>query len=264
MYRYIISYSLFTFIRENKKIMKKLFFAAVALSAITFASCGNKTTNQAGAADTVDTAVVDTAAISQETQSTLDNLKSQLTTALKSGDKSQITAVIAGLAANYKSLIDSDKLQEALSYGAKAKALVAQYKDQILSAVGNNSTVSSLLSAVEKLPTDAATTAESAKAAFASLPASAAAALKAVPASALTKAADAVSGAKDAAGAAVESAKDAAAAKVNAAKEDAQNKANAAVDDAKQKTNAAVDNAKQKTKDAANKAIDGAAKKLGL
>ena len=38
--------------------MKKLVFMFVAIAAISFASCGNKT-EQAAAADTVDTAAVD-------------------------------------------------------------------------------------------------------------------------------------------------------------------------------------------------------------
>ena len=41
--------------------MKKLVFMFVAMAAISFASCGNKT-EQAPAQDTVDTAAVDTAA----------------------------------------------------------------------------------------------------------------------------------------------------------------------------------------------------------
>ncbi len=41
--------------------MKKLVFMFVAIAAISFASCGNKT-EQAAAADTVDTAAVDTVA----------------------------------------------------------------------------------------------------------------------------------------------------------------------------------------------------------
>ena len=42
--------------------MKKLVFMFVAMAAISFASCGNKT-EQGAAKDTVDTAAVDTAAV---------------------------------------------------------------------------------------------------------------------------------------------------------------------------------------------------------
>ena len=49
--------------------MKKLVFLFVAMAAMSFASCGNKTNNEAAAADSdtvvadVDTAAVDTAAV---------------------------------------------------------------------------------------------------------------------------------------------------------------------------------------------------------
>ena len=50
--------------------MKKLVFMFVAMAAISFASCGNKT-EQAPAEDTVDTAAVDTAAADTAAADTL-------------------------------------------------------------------------------------------------------------------------------------------------------------------------------------------------
>lgn len=46
-------------IKKSKEKMKKLVFMFVAIAAISFASCGNKTA-QAEGADTTDTATVDT------------------------------------------------------------------------------------------------------------------------------------------------------------------------------------------------------------
>ncbi|MDD2602275.1 MAG: hypothetical protein PHX91_04945, partial [Prevotella sp.] len=51
--------------------MKKLFFAVLAIAALTISSCGNKTKNAAEATDSLvdSTAVVDTTALAPETQS---------------------------------------------------------------------------------------------------------------------------------------------------------------------------------------------------
>lgn len=234
-------------ISKNKKIMKKLFIAAAVLSTLAFASCGNKTTSQAGAADsTADTTAVVDSALSAETQASVSTLTGKLAEVVKTGDTKQLTTTLADLAATYKALVNAGKLQEALSYGQTIKAFVNEHADQIKSVAGNNATINKLLTAVQNLPTDASTTAEAAKAAVKSeavglassylqkaaatsaTAAAAAEALKALPTQATDAAKSAVTEAKDAAKAKVDE-------KVTETKEKAAETVNKTVDDAKQK-----------------------------
>lgn len=219
--------------------MKKLFFAAMAVAALTITSCGNKTAAPAADTDSIaDSSMVDTTALAPETKSALNAVTTQLADAIKNKDAKGLTAVLTGLAANYKEMINAGKLQDALTYGKVVKEYIAKNVDTIKSFTGNNATINNLLTGIQNLPTDASTTAESA-----------AAALKGLSGNAVESAKDAAANAKDAAA----NAKDAAAAKANEAVDATKAKASEAVNEAAAKTNKAVN-------DAASKAVKG----LGL
>ncbi len=241
--------------------MKKLFFAALAVTALTIASCGNKTAAPAAANDSIaDTSMVDTTALAPETKSMLNSLTTQLTDVIKNKDTKGLTTTLANIAASYKALVNSGKLQDALSYGQVIKDFVAKNLDTIKSFAGNNTAISSLLSGIQALPTDASTTAEQAKQAVSSkLTDLASSAFQKAAAGGATAEA-AAAALKNLTGNAMEGAKDAA---VNA-KDAAAEKANEAVDATKAKAGEAVNDAAAKTNDAVNKAASKAVKGLGL
>lgn len=241
--------------------MKKLFFAVLAISALTISSCGNKTVAPADSADSIaDSTVVDTTALAPETKSTLNALTTQLADVIKNKDAKGLTTTLANLAATYKALINSGKLQDALTYGKVAKDYVSKNIDAIKAIAGDNTVLTSLISGIENLPTDASTTAEQAKQAVSSklTDYASSAFQKAVSAGATAKAAAEAlkslpASATEAAENAVTNAKQAATDKANEKVEETKTKAADAVNDAASKTNKAVN-------DAASKAVKG----LGL
>ncbi|MBM6992599.1 MAG: hypothetical protein I3J02_04960 [Prevotella sp.] len=241
--------------------MKKLFFAVLAVSAMTIASCGNKTNANAEGADSLaDSSLVDTTALSSETRSTINALTSNLAEMIKNKDQKGLTMALANIAATYKALVNSGKLKDALGYGQVVKDYVTKNMDSIKAFTGNNTAISSLLTGIQNLPTNTATTAEEAKQAVSS-------SIVDMASSTLQKAA-ATGATAEAAAAALKNlpttATDAAAAAVSNAKDAAATKANEEVDAAKSKAADAVNNVANKTNDAVNSAASKAVKGLGL
>ncbi len=241
--------------------MKKLFIAVLAVSALTISSCGNKSASTTEAADSAQTEAVE---LNEATQSTYDKLIAALQEALDSKDPQALTTTLANLATTYTALVNSGKLDDALSYGQAIKDYVANNSESLKALAGDNSSISSLISTIQSLPTDASTTAEQAKeavnseavslassalqkAAAAGVSASdAASALENLPSSAKEAVESVVSGASSSASSASTSVSDA----VESAKESAK-------EAAKEKINEAAS-------DAASKAASSAVKKLGL
>lgn len=240
--------------------MKKLFFAVAAVAALSFASCGNKTSAPADTADTAAVETVDTTALAPETMSSFNALKGQLSKAIEGNDAKSITTALANLAATYKTLANTGKLEELKGYGQLVKNFVTEHSDKIKAVAGNNAAIAKLVEGIKALPTDANATVDAAKAAVS-------AETVGLASSALQKGA-AAGATAEAAAAALKDAPEAAAkavdAAVNDAKEKASEAATKAVDNAKEKANQAVDNAKQKATDAAANAASKAVKGLGL
>jgi Skp family chaperone for outer membrane proteins len=94
--------------------MKKLIMMALAVVAITFASCGNNTKSKANATDT---ASVDTAVAANNSQS--DSTIKTLTAQLQGKDAKGIQATMTAVQAKYAELVKSGKLDKA--YASKAK-----------------------------------------------------------------------------------------------------------------------------------------------
>lgn len=251
--------------------MKKVFFAVAAVAALSFASCGNKTNANAEAADSIATEMVDTTALAPETKSTFEALSAQVTKALDGNDTQSLTTALANIAAAYKTLANSGKLEELKGYGQLVKNFVNEHADKIKSVAGENATINSLISGIQALPTDANATLDAAKAAVSDKTVGLAAEALQKGAAAGATAEAAAEALKNAPTAATEAVNNA----VNNAKEQAQQKANEAVDAAKEKaqqkvdeaakkTNEAVNNAKDKATNAASDAAKKAVKGLGL
>lgn len=237
-------------------MMKKLFLAIVAVAAITFTSCGNKSNANAEAADS---ARVDTTALAPETKSTFNALRAQLLKALDEGNAEEVTTALANFEAAYKTLANSGELEDLKGYGMLVKDFVAGQADKIKSVAGGDATIANLVSGIEALPTSAEVTIEDARSAVsgrvvglaneslqkgAAVEATAEAAAKALknaPAAAKEAVKNTVSDAKNAAEAA------AAEAANNAAKE-AGKKMDNTTNEAKKKASDAIDNASNKVK----------------
>ena len=187
--------------------MKKILLAVMAVAAIGFTSCGNKT-QQADA----ETAAVDSVAIVDSiaqgaAQETID----ALTADLEANDASKLQATLEGIKAKIAEIVKNNP-EVAKEYVVKVQTFLKENADKVKALVGDNAAVAAALSAVTSIE-----------------PANVVNGL-------LEQVGDAATEAKDAA-------VDAANQKVEEAKQAAEEKANEAKDAAKQKANEAIDNA---------------------
>ena len=187
--------------------MKKILLAVMAVAAIGFTSCGNKT-QQADA----ETAAVDSIAIVDSiaqgaAQETID----ALTADLEANDASKLQATLEGIKAKIAEIVKNNP-EVAKEYVVKVQTFLKENADKVKALVGDNAAVAAALSAVTDIE-----------------PANVVNGL-------LEQVGDAATEAKDAA-------VDAANQKVEEAKQAAEEKANESKEAAKQKANEAIDNA---------------------
>jgi len=187
--------------------MKKILLAVMAVAAIGFTSCGNKT-QQADA----ETAAVDSVAIVDSiaqgaAQETID----ALTADLEANDASKLQATLEGIKAKIAEIVKNNP-EVAKEYVVKVQTFLKENADKVKTLVGDNAAVAAALSAVTSIE-----------------PANVVNGL-------LEQVGDAATEAKDAA-------VDAANQKVEEAKQATEEKANEAKEAAKQKANEAIDNA---------------------
>ena len=204
--------------------MKKIVFAVMAMVAIGFASCGNKT-QQAEAVDSA--AIVDSLA-SAAAQTDIDAINGLL----EAGDASKLQEALATVKEKIATLIKENP-EVAKEYVAKVQDFLKENADKVKSVVGDNAAVATAVSAI--------TEAE---------PAS-------IVSGFLNTVGDAATDAKDAAVGAANQA-------VDDAKQAVEDKANEAKEAAEQKVQDAEDAAKQKANDAIDNAAASAKSKLGL
>ena len=187
--------------------MKKILLAVMAVAAIGFTSCGNKT-QQADA----ETAAVDSVAIVDSiaqgaAQETIDALSADL----EANDVSKLQATLESIKVKIAEIVKNNP-EVAKEYVVKVQTFLKENADKVKALVGDNAAVAAALSAVTDIE-----------------PASVVNGL-------LEQVGDAATEAKDAA-------VDAANQKVEEAKQAAEEKANEAKEAAKQKANEAIDNA---------------------
>ena len=211
--------------------MKKILVLALAMVAISFASCGNKA--QKNAEEIIDS----TEAVVEDVNAAADEAIAALSEQIEKNDASALQTALEAIKAKVASFIAANP-ELAKEYLGKVQGFLKENADKIKAVIGDNAAISSLVDGISNLPS------ESVDALM-----GAGDALKALGIDATAKAADAVEGAKDA----VEGAKDAAVDAVKDAKDAAVNKANEAVEGAKEKAGEAID-----------KAASDAKKKLGL
>lgn len=213
--------------------MKKTFFLALGVAAMSFVSCGNKTNE----GENVDSAeVVDTVVVAADDA---DAVVAQLTELVTAENKEGVATIVEQVQQKISELISAGKAEEAAAYAKTIQEYLKANADQIKAITNGNETISNIVNAVVSLPTDAQT-----------ITTAAAGLLEATAVNA------------------AENVKNAAEAKANEvvenAKEQATQKVNEQVQKANDKVNEKVNEGVQKANDAVNKAASGALKKLGI
>ena len=184
--------------------MKKIFYAIVAVAAITFSACNGT----AKGGDETDSLAVDTAAVVPEAN--VDAMISSLSTAVADNDAEATQTFLEKAQAYIAKLQEEGKLEEAQAYIAKLQQFISENEEKIAQLTTGNETLGNIVSAVKAIPVDAAAVAE---------------------------------GAKDAVVGAANDAKNAATDAANNAKNAATDAANNAVESGKKEAGKAVDNA---------------------
>ena len=185
--------------------MKKIFFAIVAVAAISFSAC-NGTAKGGEETDSINADSV----VAEAPEANVDAIISSLSTAVADND-AEATQTFLQKAQAYIAKLQADgKLEEAKAYIAKLQQFISENEEKIAQFTAGNETLGNIVSAVKAIPVDVANVAEGAK--------------------------DAVVGAaNDAANAANDAA--------NAAAQKATDAANNAVESGKKEAGKAIDNA---------------------
>jgi len=190
--------------------MKKIVLAVMAVAAISFASCGNKT-QQANAEAVDSVAIVDSMATAAA-QGDIDAISGLL----NGGDATKLQEALAAVKEKIATLIKENP-EVAKEYVAKVQNFLKENADKVKAIVGDNAAVQSAVSAI--------TDAEPA----------------AIVSGFLSSVGDAATAAKD-------SAVSAANEKIEEGKQAVEDKASEVKDAAKQKANEAIDNAAKDVK----------------
>lgn len=252
--------------------MKKVFLFAAAI-ALTLASCGNKSQGNAAEADSTATETVTdttaetdnaeaTANLTQESKATVENMTAELQKAVDAKDSKATISTLANLQTIYKNLVEQGKVDEAKAYGSAIKAFINKNADAIKSVANGNTTINSLVSGIQNLPTSAEATAEQAKAAITSDITNLASPAIAKGATAIATAKEAAEAIKNAPASVKSAAENAANQAVNNAKTAAENKVNSEINKASQKATDAINKEKEKANNAANEVKAKAASKV--
>ncbi len=205
--------------------MKKIIVCMFAVAAIALTSCGNKASVES---------------VENDAQSAVTELKEKL----EANDTEGFNAIVSKTQETIESLIKEGKVDEAKDYAESLKSFIDENAETIKNVVGSDDAVSTIVDAINDIPTGLQGTADEVK----------------------EDLEDAAKKVGDDVKEAFEDLKDEAIAERDKYKIQAEEAAQKAVEDAKQKAsdaaNQAVEDAKQKASDAANKAVDDAANKL--
>ena len=204
--------------------MKKIILAVMAVAAIGFTSCGNKT-QQAEAVDSV--AIIDSLA-GAAAQTDIDAISALL----NGGDATKLGEALAAVKEKIAKLIKENP-EVAKEYVAKVQNFLSENSEKIQAVVGQNETVQIAVNALTEAEPDD------------------------IIKGFLTSVGDAATEVKDAA-------VDAANEQVDAAKQAVEDKANEAKEAADKKVQETKDAAKQKANDAIDNAAKDVKKGLGL
>ena len=185
--------------------MKKILLAVMAVAAISFTSCGNKT--QAVAEETVDSAAIVDSLANEAADATIAALSEQI----EANDANKLQEVIETIKVKVAELLKTNP-EIAQEYVAKVQNFLKENADKVKAVIGDNAAAAAAIAAITDVEPQS------------------------VVNGLLESVGQAATDAKDAA-------VDAANAQVDAAKAAVEEKANEAKDAAKEKANEAIDNA---------------------
>ena len=197
--------------------MKKIFYAIVAVAAITFSACNGT----AKGGDETDSIAADSAAVAQVPEANVDAIIASLSTAVADNDAEATQTFLQKAQAYIAKLQEEGKLEEAQVYIAKLQQFISENEEKITQLTAGNETLGNIVSAVKAIPVDVANAAT-----------------------------DAAEGAKNAVVGAANDAKNAATDAANNAANAATNAANSAVESGKKEAGKAIDNAAGAAKNA--------------
>ncbi len=192
-------------IKGERKTMKKILLAVMAVAAISFTSCGNKT--QAVAEETVDSAAIVDSLANEAADATIAALSEQI----EANDANKLQEVIETIKVKVAELLKTNP-EIAQEYVAKVQNFLKENADKVKAVIGDNAAAAAAIAAITDVEPQS------------------------VVNGLLETVGQAATDVKDAA-------VDAANAQVDAAKAAVEEKANEAKDAAKEKANEAIDNA---------------------
>ena len=138
--------------------MKKIFYAIVAVAAITFSAC-NGTVKGGQETDSIAADSV----VAEAPEADADATILALSSAVAANDAEQTQSLLAKAQAYIAKLQADGKLEEAKAYIAKLQQFISENEEKIAEFTAGNETLSNIVSAVKAIPVDAAAVAEGAK-----------------------------------------------------------------------------------------------------
>lgn len=134
--------------------MKKIFFAIMAVAAVTFSACNG---TAKGGAETDSVAVEAEAETAVETNvEDADATVSALSAAVEANDAEQTQSLLQKAQEYVAKLQAEGKIDEAKAYLAKIQQFIADNKEKIAEYTAGNETLAGIVSAVKAIPVDAA------------------------------------------------------------------------------------------------------------
>ena len=138
--------------------MKKIFYAIVAVAAITFSAC-NGTVKGEQNTDSIATDSVVAEAPEADADATITALAAAL-----NDNNAEETQSLLQKAQDYIAKLQAEgKLEEAKAYIAKLQQFISENEEKIAQFTAGNETLGNIVSAVKAIPVDAAAVAEGAK-----------------------------------------------------------------------------------------------------
>ena len=138
--------------------MKKIFYAIMAVAAITFSACNG--TAQGG--DNTDSIAADSV-VAEAPEADVDATITALSAALADNDAEQTQTLLEKAQAYIAKLQADGKLAEASAYIAKLQQFISENEEKIAQFTAGNETLNNIVSAVKAIPVDAAALAGDAK-----------------------------------------------------------------------------------------------------
>ncbi len=137
--------------------MKKIFYAIVAVAAITFSAC-NGTVKGEQNTDTIATDSI----VAEAPEADADATITALSSALAANDAEQTQSLLQKAQAYIAKLQADGKLEEAKAYIAKLQQFISENEEKIAQFTAGNETLGNIVSAVKAIPVDVANVAEGA------------------------------------------------------------------------------------------------------